>query len=230
MRIRSLPVDYALMIVKKKKIFKALIRYGLDTNLIRKAIHYMPVPPYECHEIFFEIPRINMIKEDSPDEYTAVVYAMRALSQLLNNPIPNSTEKESLNAICKRISLDYEIDLTDRKALYDSFRSEREISRIEDYADYPDKGFGWSIDKNLNTQQQCEDKLITILYEYIKPFVDIVNERMPISHQKDYKQKDTFELIAEILNLRWHGKYDYMKIRNGYRNFKTFKPRIVLTQ
>ena len=221
MRIRSLPVDYESMIVTKREILQDLITYGLNTNLIRKAIHYMPMPPHECHEIFFETPRINMIKEDSPAEYIAVVNARKALSLLLNNPILSDAEHESLKPMQKRISLDYEIALTDRKALCDSFRSEREISRIEDYADYPDEGFGWSIDKDLNTQQQCEGKLITMLYEYMSPMVNTINERMLIGHQRDYNQKDIFELIAEILNLRWLGRYDYEKIRTIYRNFQT---------
>ena len=223
MRIRSLPIDYDKLIKKKKDFFLELKEWGINTNLIRKAIHHMPLPPYECHEIFFKKPHINVIKGDSPDEYSAIDNARKALVLLLSSPIPTDAEKESFKAIHHRIIIDYEIGLTDRKALLDSFRSEREIIKIEDYADYPEEGFLRLIDKDLNTQQQCEGKLITMLYEYIKPSVDDINEGKPIGHQNDYNQKDIFELIAEILNLRWHKKYNYEKIRTIYRNFQAVK-------
>jgi len=221
MRTRRLPADYGSSLVQGRDIFQNLLTCGMDASLIRKAIHNMPAPPYECHEVFFVVPHIERIKEENPEEYAALLAARKALSHLLNSPIMNVGEKELLKEIQKRIIVDYQIELTDRRALLDAFRSEEAINRLEDFADFPDEGSVWLIDSDINTEQQGEGKLVTMLYNYMRRFADDFNERMPIGHERDYNQKDILELIAEILNLRWYNRFNYEKIRTLYRNFRS---------
>lgn len=224
MKVSCLDIDYHKNIEAKKKILKDLIEYT-DINLkyIRRAIHHMTEPQHECHEVFFETHKIEELKNKNRDEYNKITSARKALSALMNNPVINAKEKQSIKLMEDRIIQDYEIDLTDKKALMDSFRSRTDVNSIEDYKNYSDETYGWEIDKYLNTDQQCEGKLITMLYDYFWKFTQIVNADKPIGHQKDYTQKDIFELIAEILNLRWLNKYDYKKIRTIYRNFQSVK-------
>jgi len=223
MRIRPLDIDFQNKIIKNKEFLDALIQEGLSTSLIRKAVHHKTCPPYECHGIFFEKPLIEEIKEQNSEHYKNITYALRSLSALCNNPILEEGEKKILHKIEGRIRDAYEYDLTDRKAIMDSFTSDVNIEAIEDYADYPEDSFGWEIDPDYRTMQQCEGMLIQMLYEYIKKFSDAINDKMPIGHESDYTQKDILELIAEILNLRWSDAYDYDEIRNIFRNFRATK-------
>jgi hypothetical protein len=223
MRVRLLDADFDKDIVQKKELLNDLKSVGIDLKLIRKAILHMTSPPYECHEVFFKTPKIEEIKKSNPDEYAEAMGAWKKLSSLLDNPIINRCEKEMLTLLYDRIIRDYEINLLDRKTLMDNFRSQTDVKSIEDYKDYPDDSFGCAIDAYLNTELQCEEKLITMLYNYMMPLTQKVNDEKPIDHEKDYKQKDVFELIAEILNLRWPGKYNYDKIRLLHRNYQTVK-------
>lgn len=223
MKVLPLDADFDKDIVQKKEFLDDLKLVGIHLKLIRRAIHHMTFPPYECDEVFFKTPKIEEIKESNPDEYKEAMGARKNLSSLLENPVINQDEKEMLTSVYNKIKQDYEIELLDRKALLDSFRSQTDVQSIEEYKDYPDDSGGWAIDAYLNTELQCEEKLITMLYDYMMPLAQRVNDVKPIGHQKDYKQKDVFELIAEILNLRWPGKYDYEKIRLLHRNYKTVK-------
>lgn len=219
MRIKLLDIDYENQIIINKEFLDALIAKGLDTRLIRRAVHHMSFPPHECHEVLFNTPWIEEIKDKNADEYKDIMYAIRALSALVNNPILDDDEKEVLRNIQDRIIAAY--DLMDRKALMDSFRSQEDIRAVEDYADFSDDSFGLAIDKHLTTAQQCEGKLLTMLHDYIKKYMDKIHATEIL--QRDYLQKDIFELIGEILNLRWADRYDYDKIRTICRNYQTVK-------
>ncbi len=64
-----------------------------------------------------------------------------------------------------------------------------------------------------------------MLYRYINKYADAINRKMPVGHEKDYTQRDIFELIAEILNLRQADAYSYEDIRTSYGNYlKTKSP------
>jgi hypothetical protein len=141
----------------------------------------------------------------------------------MNNAIINANEKKIIKLIEERISQEYEIYLLDKKVLMDSYRSQEDINSIEEYKNYPDGIFSWEFDKHLNTDKQCEGKLVTMLYDYLWQLAEVVNEARLTGNKYDYKKKDVFELIAEILNLHWKNKYDYKKIRTLYRNYKTVK-------
>ena len=225
MKIRSLDIEFYKKIKRKKKFLADLITYtGLDHKLIRRAIHNMTFPPHECHEVFSKTPRIEKLKKNNPAEYKEILSLRKALSTLMNNSVINANEKQNIKLIEERIIQDFEIDLTDRKALMDNFRSQTDVNSIEDYKNYSDESFVWEIDKTLRTDQQCEGKLVTMLYDYLWQLTEAVNDKKPTDHQYNYKQKDVFELIAEILNLHWLNKYDYKKIRTLHRNYKTVKP------
>jgi hypothetical protein len=223
MKKMFLDADFDKDIVQKKDLLDDLKLAGIDLKLIRRAYHHMTSPPYECHEVFFKKPKIEEIKESNPTEYEEAMGACKRLSSLLDNDAINEDEKEMLKSLYDRIVRDYEIDLLDRKALLDSFRSQTDVESIEEYKDYSDSSFGCAIDANLKTELQCEEKLITMLYDYMMPLAQKVNDEKPIGHEKDYKQKDVFELIAEILNLCWPHDYSYEKIRTRYKNYKTVK-------
>ena len=226
MKVRPLDINFHKKIKKKKKFLADLKEYtDINPKLIRRAIHHMTSAPYECHEIFFRTPKIEELKKNNPTEYKKIISARKALSALMNNSVINTTEEtRSIKIMEDRIIQDYEIDLTDRKALMDNFRSQTDVNSIEEYKNYSDDSSGWEIDKNLNTNQQCEGKLVTMLYDYLWQLTEAVNDKKPTDHQYDYKQKDVFELIAEILNLHWLNTYDYKKIRTLHRNYKTVKP------
>ena len=222
MNISILAINYHKKIKTKKKFLADLMNYtDIDPTLIRRAIHHMTEPPHECHEIFFETPKIEALKNNNRAECNKIISARKALSALINNSVINAKEMQRLKLMEDRIIQDYEIDLTDKKALMDNFRSRTDVNSIEDYENYSDLTSGWSIDKNrkINTEQQCEGKLITMLYDYLWRLTEVINEERQTGNKYDYNQKDVFELIAEILNLRWHNKYDYAKIRTLYRNY-----------
>jgi hypothetical protein len=221
MKVKSLAADYWTQITRKKEFLDNLMKEGLDPRLIGRAIRHMTRPPYECHEVFFEIPVIDKIKRSDPEKCKNILYANRYLSALLGNPIIETEEKKALTFFRERITKEYDLDHPDYKALLDSFRSETNITRVEDYddADYSDTGFGLEIDAHLRTEQQCEGKLIDMLTIYIEKFSKVINDKMPVGHERDYTRRDTFELIAEIFNLRAPGEYDYEKIRTSHGNF-----------
>lgn len=221
MLTRSLPRDYWKMIVEKRKFLDDLMREGMDPLLIFKAIRNRSYPPYECNEVFFETPLIEKIKRIDPEKGKEIFYAIRNLTALLHNPTISTEERERLLAIQERITEEYELDhpIRDYKELLDSFRSEKDINDVEDYADYPEESFSWPIDPHLRTEEQCEGKLFEMLFRYIEKYSIPINEKMLVGHDTDYTQRDIFELIAEILNLREPGRYDYEKIRTSVGNF-----------
>lgn len=224
MNIGVIDKDFDKDIVKKKDFLADLINYtDIDQLLIRKAINYMSSPPDELYLYYIDTPRIEELKNNNPAEYKKVISVKKALSALMNSSVINQSENDSLKSIQDRIIHDYRLDLVDRKALLDRSRDENDVTCIEDYKSY-NNAFGVNIiDKRLKTDQQCEGKLITMLYKYLIPLAERVNDKKSIGHERDYRQKDVFELIAEILNLRWPGKYNYGKIRTIYRNFLTVK-------
>lgn len=224
MKVRTLDIDYHKKIKIKKELLDDLIKYtNIDLKLIRRAIHHMTFPPQECHEAFFETLKIEELKNNNPVEYKKIISVRKALTVLINNSVISSEEKTYLKSIEDRIIKDYEIYPTYRKDLMDAFRSKADVNRIEDYKNYSDDTFGCAIDKYLKTEQQCEGKLITMLYDYLMPLVKHFNDKMLANHNRDYTQKDVFELIAEILNLHWLNKYDHKKIKIIYRNFQKVK-------
>lgn len=224
MNIGFLDDDYQKDIIHKKDFIDDLIQYtDIDLILVRRAIYHITSPPREHYLLDFETPKIEELKQTDPTEYKRVVSAEKALSTLLNSTVINQTEKDNLKSIKDRIVRDYGIDMLDRKALLNQCRSESEVTRIQDYEHYDDALPVEIVDKSLRTDQQCEGKLINMLTEYLEPFVTEINGKNPYGHQKDYTQKDIFELIAEILNLHWHRKYSYGKIRTIHRNFQTVK-------
>lgn len=224
MKVRSLDIDYQEKIEKKKELWMDLIKYtNIDIKLIRRAIHHMTFPPEECHEDFIITPKIKYLKKNNNAEYKKVINARKALSALMKNSVIKPREIDGLKSIEQRIIQDYEINLTNKKKLMDAFRSNTDVNCIEEYKDYDDDTFGWLIDSKLNTDQHCEGKLINMIYKYLMPFVETVNEKKPMNHNRDYTQKDVFELIAEILNLHWLNKYDHKKIKIIYRNFQKVK-------
>jgi hypothetical protein len=225
MNIDVIESDFDKQIVEKKDFFADLIEYtDIDQSLIRKAINHMSSPPDESFLYYFDTPKIEKLKKDNPDEYKKVIGVRKALSVLLNSSVINQREKDTLKSIQDRIIHEYDLDLVDKKALLDRSRDENDVTSIEDYRHYND-AFGMNIiDKRLKTNQQCEGKLITMLEEYLMPLAERVNTMKSIGHQRDYKRKDVFELIAEILNLCWLGKYNYQKIRIIFRNYQTIKP------
>ncbi len=222
MKVRALDLDFAKDIKIKKKFLEDLCKYtDIDLKLIRRAIHHKTSPPHECHEVFLNTPKIIELKNNNSVEYKQVISTRKALTTLIESSIITQKEKDYIKSIKQRIIQYYEIDLTDKSALMDIFRSATVVKGIEDYKDYPDCGFGWEIDAYLDTEQQCEGKLINMLFEYIMKYAEKINNM--IGRQKDYKQKDVFELIAEILNLRVAGEYNYEKIRTIHKNFQTVK-------
>ena len=221
MHIGRLPLNFADFITKEKDFLQDLIAEGLDVHLISKAIHYMTLPPFECNEVFFDAPGLEEAEAEIDPELAKNVWsAIRFLSALMSNPILEGEEKEWLKSILERIDDDYEIDPSDRKDLLHSFISQENITHIEDYAVYPDAGIGWYIDKDLNAEQEYQGKLVTMLYNYLKAYSVVVNEGALVGQTRRYKPKDLFELIAEILNLRWHGKYDYQTVKILYGKYR----------
>jgi hypothetical protein len=216
---KPLAPNYWTNIVEKKDFLDNLRKEGLDPQLMGRAIRHHTCPPYECHEVFFEIPAIEEIRRSEPKKHKSILYAIRSLSALLNNPIIQDEEKKALTYFKDRITKEYGLDHSDYKTLLDSFRSETDINDVEKYADYSDTSIGLRIDAHLRTEQQCEGKLIDMLARYIDKHSNAINERMPVGHEKDYTQRDTFELIAEIFNLKTPGKYDYETVRTIYGNF-----------
>ncbi len=223
MRIRPLDKNYPDLITINKRFLDQLVLEGMDVDLIGKAIRHKTFAPHESHEVFSEKSRMQDLKDKDSHEYQHVLNAIRNLSALVSSPVTTTEEKETLLSIRERVSNEYELDHPSKKELLDTFRSRTNITRIQDYANYSDDSIGWEIDKYLNTDQQSEGKLITMLYDYIKPFADSINDKMLIGHERDYNQKDIFGLIAEILNLRWVDMYNYENIRTIYRNFQTVK-------
>jgi hypothetical protein len=223
MLTRSLPRDYWTMIAEKREFWEALMREGLDPVLMYKAIQHRTYPPHECHEVFFEVPLIEEIKRKDPEKAKSISNAIRYLSALLSNPVTTGEEKKAISCFKERIAKDYGLDHPSYKELLDSFRSETVRNNVEDYADCFEEAVGWEIDALLNTDEQCEGKLFDKLLRYMEKFSKSINENMPVGHQKDYTQRDIFELIAEILNLMKPDVYDYEKVRTSYGNFLRVK-------
>jgi hypothetical protein len=221
MLVSLVPSDYWTKIVAKREFLEALIREGLDPILMLKAIRNHTIPPFECHEIFFEVPLIEKIKDSDPEKSKNIFNAIRFFSALLKNPIVQDEEKKALACFKERITKEYDLDRPSYKELLDLFRSETDLKDVENYATYSEESVGWEIDARLRTGEQCGGKLVDMLLRYMEKFSTSINEKMPVGHERDYTQRDIFELIAEILNLRTPGRceYDYEKIRTSYGNF-----------
>jgi hypothetical protein len=221
MLTRSLPSDYWTKIVEKREFLDALLREGLNPTWIFKAIQHRTYPPHECHEVFFEVPLIEQLKHTDPEKAKSIDYAIRNLSTLLSNPIITGEDEKAISCCKERIIKEYGLDHPSYKELLNSFRSETERNNVEDYADYPEASVGCEIDARLRTEEQCEGKLFDKLLRYIEKFANSINEKMPFGHQSDYTQRDIFELVAEILNLRAPDRCEYNaeKIRTSYGNF-----------
>lgn len=222
MKIRLLTIDYNKDIKGKKDFLDDLIRYAdIDLKLIRRAIYNMGQVQIELPESFYETTKIEDLKKNNPAEYKKVISVRKALSVLINTSIINPQEQDSLRSVKDRILKEYYMDQTNGKTI---IGSKSKVRRIEYYRNYPDEIVYIDIDINLKTNQQYEGKLITMLYKYIMPLAKKVNNEKLYYHQRDYRQKDVFELIAEILNLCWRGKYNYTKIRTIFGNYKKVKP------
>jgi hypothetical protein len=221
MLFKPLTPDYWKSIKGKSEFLEGLMKEGLDPVWMFKAIRHQTRPPYECNEVFFEVPLIEQLKRTKPEKAKEIVNAIRNLSALLNNPIIQEEEKKALSYFQERITKEYDLDhpMRDYKALLDSFRSETDLKNVEDYSDYSEHSVGWEIDARLRTEEQCEGKLFDMLLRYIGKYTAFINEKMPLGHEKDYTQRDIFDLIAEILNLRKPDMYDYEKVRTSYGNF-----------
>jgi len=224
MHIGHLPENFADFITKKKAFFLALLSEGLDVHLISKVIHYMTLPACASQEPFFEdalldAPSMEEFREADTEETRHIWSAVQYLTELLNNPIIAEDEREWLEAILERINGEYGVEFPVGATLSDLIKSQENMESIEDYAVFPDGGVGWYIDKDTGMERRCRGKLVWMLHNYIREYTDSLNDKSFIGQEVKYGEGDIFELVAEIMNLRWHGKYDYANVKALYEDY-----------
>jgi len=189
-----------------------LLKEGLKWYLIRRTVHLETKAPCECHEAFSET--LDCIKEHNPKLYKSIIHAKKSLKALLTNSAIHENEKEEIEIILKRINSDYPKHCDQ----LENFRSNEDISKVEDYENEEDGFSAYWIDSRLRTDLQCREKTVSLLFNYIEQFRIKISERN-YAFPRDYYQTDTFKLIAEILNLRFPiAKYDH-KIMKGHQDY-----------
>lgn len=203
---------------ENREYLEDLIKEGLKWNWIRRAVHYETVAAFEG----FPEP-LEAIKMYDPKLHGDIITAKKCLKALMSNIALNELEKGKIGHILNRINSDY----PKYKDLLDNSRSNKDITQVEDFGDdyrYPDEGFGWQTDAKLRTDIQCREKTVSMIFDYIEKFRTEIPKRRHYAFPRDYKQIDTFKLIAEILNLRFRdANYDHKKIKQYYENYLKIK-------
>jgi hypothetical protein len=191
------PILRQIVNAKNKKFVKELQGNGMREKRIEQILRE------DYHRNIYSLPIFPRAKIlECKKKSLTLSRSMRKINALLK-------DENILDAIKEPL-------LKELNRLRDLYDEQEWITRLDSVKEYYGPG-------NPKTWKQMVGFQIRLLYEYIKPLTEF-SESLNGSRDLDYKSKDVFELIKELLSVGGYVKFDSWKqVKNIYGNAKRCK-------